>query len=456
MKKEKLIDEENSNEEEFLLNLSKICEDVIINPQNIQKISQLILLSNRDPTILMSILKVFLNTAPLYKIKIINDQIKHKKEYLKLQKYDKEYLEVYSKFIHKIVKGTDFSSYKCSSLILRQLSHFNFIEKIIVHVLEGTRSEDLATQQICLDALEHSILNDHEGYLVSKIVQQMNTFGFGKKVLSLLIKIPFINIFLNEKEYNQKLKFIKEERMKKHKELTRKEDELSKNKKLKTNSSRSAKKIDKENKKKISKISSEEGKISFEQMDKNYQQIVNALHRIYLFVLRDKLEDFYFFTFCGLLKYKNLIKNELFDGLNVLLKNLIKEKMEFKTKMILFNLILVLNERKSFDLENVIISFLDSLKKNIKNIKREKEDNCAYKSICAIIKFNFINKKQSEERINKLLKILLLICSIQYLPEVSHFITELIEVYDVDLQDNEIEDSFFEYDLYEKINLYKK
>lgn len=447
------------NNNDLIIQISEICKEVIINPNKIKQLGKLIHIINNDSTIMLSLLKVFLHTAPLYKIKIINDNVKHKQEYLKLEKQDKEYLEVFGKFINKIIKGNDYVHYKCTTQILEHLSHFNYIEKIIIHVLEGTRNNNKVIENLCLNAISYALTEDYEGFLISKIIQQMNVFGFGIKSLELLLNIPFIEMFIEEDKYKTKLKFIKEERLKRYKNIKDKETlKLNNKRKLNIETSRSAKKEDKKSKKKIIKSINEDGKITFEQKERNFQQIINALHRIYLFILRDKMSPFYLNTFKGLLKYKTHLKKELFDGINILLKNLINEKMGYTEKMLLFKLILVLNETKCFDLEQVIKGFLICFNKSIKKIKRDKDNKYGiYSIICSIIDTFFIKNKQNIFRINKVLKNLMLSATLSFLPEFANRVYKLIDIYDIDLNEIDFcgeEESFspyYEFDAFERM-----
>ena len=436
--------------DEMLNNIAIICQSVILDPSKTSTLKPLITSLNRDSAITLSLLKVFLHTAPLYKINIISNNIRHKKEFLKLENSDKKYLDTYSRFICKITKQHEYVNYKATTQILEKLSHFNYIEKVIVHVLEGTRNPNLLVKEMCLKVLKKSIVSDSEGYLVSKIIQQMNVFGFGPEALEILLNIPFIDSFSKEEAMNFKVQFIKEERLKKHRKLNDVKNEKKKHKIEEM--SRKGKKEEKDAQKKLAKAKNECGQITFEQKSKNHQQIINAIHRVYLFVLRDKMTPYYHYTFLGLTKYRKLIKKDLFDGINQMLKEILfsNRKLKGTDRLILIKLILLINETRNVDLENIIREFLDEFEKRIPRLTNEPE---VVKIIVFIVDSFFIHKKQSQKYVLKLLISMIISCCATFLPNFNKRIYNIIELYDIDIHDSDNElDSF---KVLRKMGLYK-
>ncbi|EPR78404.1 hypothetical protein SLOPH_1658, partial [Spraguea lophii 42_110] len=118
--------------------ISAISQKIIISPEtHINLISDL--LTYKSDTILIKILQIYKQLIPLYKIKIMDDQVKtHSKEYSALKEYDKKFIQQYSKFVKEIIKNKNIGYY-VAAVLLSEYDHFNFTEKMIMKVLDGTK-----------------------------------------------------------------------------------------------------------------------------------------------------------------------------------------------------------------------------------------------------------------------------------------------------------------------------
>lgn len=167
--------------------LEKECQNIVIDPENNLNLLNKILDEINNPLSLPIYLKIFQSILPLYKIKIIEDRVKHSKEYERLKDYDKQILDCYRKYIQFIIKYDEYEAFKSASELLISFDHFNYVEKLIVKILKGTLHYSKEVQNLCHKTIEQKFKICNE--ISYKFLIQMMDLKYHPSVLFYTHKI---------------------------------------------------------------------------------------------------------------------------------------------------------------------------------------------------------------------------------------------------------------------------
>ncbi|KAM0685936.1 hypothetical protein COBT_002846, partial [Conglomerata obtusa] len=289
---------------EYYKNLSQLSKQIINDPyKNINLIADI--LDTNDDITLLSLLKIFKNIIPLYKIKIIEDKIKHKKEYIKLHNHDKSLYHLYKKFVTRICNIETTVSYKIAVEILSSLDHFNFIEKIIGKIFKGCL-RTVEIRKICADGIANKVKTDNVGESTLKILIELMEFMCTDEMYACIADVNIIN-HLTLEQISPVKKIEKEEKIKKRHLL---KNILGKNIEKSSLKSKTDKKLDREMKKLDKKYRTKDKNELENENKKMLKKIVDNLMRIYFIILRDKKENLYCYCIEGLTKYNRFIAPE--------------------------------------------------------------------------------------------------------------------------------------------------
>ena len=398
--------------------IGTVCNSVISDPSvHIEALIPLIdtlntRISEYEEIIMLSLVKVFKNIVPLYKIKTFSNKLKTIKNKinqnanaLKQNKkkngttdskeigeiefgneYDKQLLEIYTKFIKKILIYENEISYRCACLLFESLWHFNCADKLAVKLLRGSLIEKCSKN--CIEVLFRCTNNIE---LVDKIVEKMTTLKFNPSLLPILTMI-----------------------------------EIGDNKK-----------------------------------------ILDNILRVYFGVLNEKLTKFYKNTLIGLRFYSEKIHQKFLEGTYILLNEILKtKKADIKIEAI--RTILHIYETKDMDFKDSINALYDLIKPF-----KYKLNELACDNINELIKKLLIIKRQPKCRIKAFVHRLLQLCNVGPYFVLRTIVNNLIMSYQIDIKDIEIcgdvvydfdcenvdtigEKPFFEYCLFKTFKEYQK
>ncbi|KAM0678764.1 Nucleolar complex protein 3 [Binucleata daphniae] len=407
---------------EYYKNLSQISQAIINEPQkNIDRLQEL--LKKNDEVALLCLLKIFVNIIPLYKIKIIEDQIKHKKEYIKLQNYDKALYKYYKIYVTNICKLKTALSYKIAVNLLLKLDHFNFAEKIISKVVKGC----LENHKICIDAIISKIKNDTDGNSTMKIMIELMDFSFGDKVYECITNINILNEI--KEEELEKIEETKTERKRKRK---LKNNKYGKDIEKTSLLSKTDKKINKEMKSLQNKYRTKDKEELDNIRNKMILKIVDCAMRIMFMILKQKKESLYTYTFEGLMKYKRFIRKEFDEGLMIMLSEVIMNNSK-EHKIYGSLCILDLYGDKDFEFRqvlNAVYDLLTPLKYNF--TQNEKQE------IYKIVDTMFLCKKQLKKDAQIFLQRLMQFCLLNVCYELQKLISRIVLLYKIDKYDLDV------------------
>ncbi|EQB61641.1 nuclear pre-ribosomes export protein [Vairimorpha apis BRL 01] len=197
-------------------NLEKFSKDFL--KEKYKKIKILLNTETGDNSLkYLSILKIFKSIIPLYKIRLLKDKVKHKKEQDKVSKEDIAILKMYSYFINKICSEDTYCCYKIACEVLEHFDHFNYTDIIVKKILKGTLKENIVSD-MCIETLRKKYF-----LILIKIL-------LFSDVLSLLINIKILDKEKIDEEKNNLKNNLKIEKLRRKKESdVRKDENLDKN-----------------------------------------------------------------------------------------------------------------------------------------------------------------------------------------------------------------------------------
>ncbi|KAF7683471.1 Nucleolar complex protein 3 like protein [Astathelohania contejeani] len=401
--------------------LADHCKKIIADPEaNIKLIKPLLkgVIENHQLTIsreliLLAVLKVFKNVIPLYKIRTIEDRVKHKKEYQRLKDYDRVLLNQYGIFVNLVLAERGYENYKCCCEILEGLDHFNLIDKIIVRVVEGTCEDNTEIVNMCCKAITYKFGNDYVGETTAKIINQMMDLRFGAGVMEGLTTIRVLD------ENYMKSKLLR---------LENTDEEVQKIDLKKIREKHRSKSVRKEEKERA-KEERENRKIAkhkrLEEQKKVYKQLKDNIIRLYIAILKTKRKEFYKYTFIGLSFYKNFIRKDLYEGIYILLNDSL-EPME--TRLDGITSIVDVYSDMSCDFKNAFNRFYEMIEPFCINDINED-------SFCLVLRKLVIDRRQTVDKINGLVHRGLQLCFIFYLPKFFSILMEISKIYRIEFND---------------------
>lgn len=296
--------------------LSVECTSILNDPEsNIRKVSEILKTSEQKGLVYLSLVKVFKNIVPLYKIRIHSNKIKHRNQELTVSDYDRILLEQYNAFVREICRSDIIESFKAAAELVRCLDHFNFADRLISKVLIGTTKQN-SVGRFCIEVLVDRVKNDPLGETVFMILNQCLDYKFSNHVVEAMLESKYlekcVQIRIDKETFYDKEKI--RERKEAKKEVAGKG--FFKKKFLVDKKDR------KEEKKRLQQMKqvrlqeeTELGSIN----EKNYVRTVNALQRLYFTILKTHNQPCFLNTFIGIRKYIRIIRKEFHEGLYTLL-----------------------------------------------------------------------------------------------------------------------------------------
>ncbi|KAK6090516.1 hypothetical protein P3W45_000613 [Vairimorpha bombi] len=391
--------------------LANLCKKIINEPEkNIKKIKPLLNIKTEEvddiSLVYLSVLKVFKNIIPLYKIRTLKDKIKFKKDDLEINKDDKNILKMYSFFINKICSDTSLISYSVAIEIMEYFEHFNYIDIIVKKILKGT-TKTPNISKLCMDSLKKKICDDVNGDLVFCIVNQMYETSFHPDVLSFLLDINLLKEFLEEEVVKKKDDFFKIKRSFK-----------KENRRLE----KSRRKLETERRTEEQKEEKQDGFVI-------HRRIVDGLQRLYFLILRNKIKQKFKYTFIGVRKYKKYIRKEFYEGLYILLNDSINIS-NYEEKLYCILTIIDIYESYKYDFKRLVQALYNILYAFNPILSTSK-----LLLIEQVIDHLFINMKQPLKRVHLILERLIILGCIRYNGLIKRIISRLGSPYDVDFNE---------------------
>ncbi|ELQ74570.1 Protein involved in the nuclear export of pre-ribosomes [Trachipleistophora hominis] len=424
----------DENEDQVIKKIALCSKQVIIDPKdNLLNVMYIFDHCHTFPEVsLLSLLRIFLDIVPLYKIKTLSNEVKDKTQLSKLNKWEQDLLMIYSKFVFLVTKDTNDVNYKCAAELLKELSHFNYVEKLVSFVLRGTIVENA----VCCECIARIFKSD-DLELKYKMLVPMCELNFGRNVISNFLDIDIFEFqAVKDKFFTG---FIYENEKKRRKDKKHADGLLNKDDKKKM--SKEERKQEKIRKQVESRRLEEEGIVDKEKQKKLELKICNCILRIYLLVLERRRSDLYAEVFVGLRKFKVIVKDNLVEGTKLLIMGCLADSSA-ETKFLGILAVLALYEDRIIDLNKLRDYLYDLLEPRTLRLKSS-ESKLAAKAL----KHFFLTNKQSVTIVKMFIKRLMVLCSLDYLPALSVVIGEMMEYYDIDM----VIDDFQEFSVYLKM-----
>ncbi|EJW03014.1 hypothetical protein EDEG_02596 [Edhazardia aedis USNM 41457] len=425
--------------------VAQICKDVIAFPDEKVDLLQK-LFSKQNELTQLSLLKVFKNIVPLYKIKITEDKIQHCKEYIKIKEHDKKIYHYYKQYVNSIARSSTPISFKIAIDIVQNLDHFNFTEKMLNKVLKGTKSDDKIIKKMCIDAIVHKLKTDTLGDVTFKVIVELLTFNYCDEIYDSITNVNIINditleyLNINDAENaKDKQKGANEESRsdtKNNKKLNGKKDPL-KTKKSKE-FFKKYKLIGKKDKKMNLEMAKIQTKKKFEERlerdkerRKRFKTLVENLMRIYLIIFKEKKSALYKQALIGIKNYKRFIRYEFLEGLKILFDEILLDKSHTNV-LFCAGCYLSIFGNNNYDFKTT----LEGLYRILKPL-RYNFDSIEIKILVQLLEFLFFFKKQNKARVEAFLHRIIQLVSLCYIPSLVDFSQKTISHYNIDVNDFE-------------------
>eukprot|EP00866_Antonospora_locustae_P000956 jgi/Antlo1/956/1061 len=367
---------ERSNIALNIQNISTVCESIINDPHTHASSIKFVIkaLDTKDADyrkiVMLSLVKVFKNIIPFYKVRLHSNKVRGSGESAQVQLFDKNILSVYTEFIRRVVGSAEAISYKAACHLLESLDHFNLADRLVSKVLRGTLERSCGG--FCKEILEKKIKQSTNMEFVHTIVNEMCELRFHPSVLSILLDIN----------------------------VSEKED--------------------------IDESNAQDSVL--EKTRKSMQRkIADGVIRIYISILRNKRFEFYKYVFCCLIKHKCLIRNDLLEGLSILLNESLSVN-DSRTKLSSMQCILEIFSKQNYDFAimlNTLFCIVDPGEYTKENIGE----------LLFLIRNLFISRIQPPARARTFLQRLLQLCLVRHLPELKGVIEEIRQAYSLDYRD---------------------
>ena len=298
------------------------CVTIINHPErNVGDIGMLLKKYKSEEVIFPSLAKVFRNIAPLYRIRVHSEKVKHRSGDLDISTFDTQLVNHYNNYIKELCALKSSMSYVCACDLLSTLDHFNFADRLVAKVLTGSNMNSELGDK-CVDTLVDRIKNDATGETVFMIMNQCLDYRHSERVVEALLESKYLEKCVatridKEEKYNREY----QERKKAELRPKLKRGFFGKTPIF----GKPAKELEKQ--RRIQELSAKkaEDESAAPLDDKNYVRTANALQRLYFTILKEKMAPCYSSVFIGVRKYIKLIRQEFREGLYVLLADAIVE-----------------------------------------------------------------------------------------------------------------------------------
>lgn len=301
--------------------VAEMCTRIINEPEeNVNEVSTLLKSTGDKGLLFLSLTKVFKNIAPLYRIRLHSNKVKHKSADLSITEFDKKLFTQYNLFVRDICRSDAVESYKAAAELLKTLDHFNFSDRIVAKVLLGT-TKSRAVAECCIEAITDRIKNDRTGETIFMILDRCLDYRFNHLVVKAMLDSEYLQMCV-------KIRIDKEEFYLKESIERRKQEKKEKRGKGFFAKKALIGKKDKKDEKMRLRMQSEtrtEEKADLDPINnKNYIRTVNAMQRLYFTLLKNKEKICFEDIFVGVRKYIRIIRKEFHEGLYTLLLEAIR------------------------------------------------------------------------------------------------------------------------------------
>jgi nucleolar complex protein 3 len=410
------------------LKIAAKCREIIADPgKNIGGVYELLQLCRNVSTgeslrgtIYLSVMKVFLNIVPLYRVRTLKEAVKHKNDTLHVRECDKEVLRGYNAYIKMVVEDRSRESYIAACEVLRSLDHFNCIDKIISKLLLGT-TEKRGISTLCCSAIKEKIMENRLGETVHLILNLMLDYNYSAAILEYLLEIPSLDLYLRSDLEKQEERHSENARV-----SGRERDSIFRRKAIHD------KKVRKEDKMRRM----EEIVARFEEREEvtrdefaNHKKVADALQRLYFTILKEKDSRRYKFTFMGISKYRKAVRPAFLEGLYILLNDAIEDaSCDAKIQGILA--VLKIYGGAGYDFKRLV----DALYAALHPLNFEVLDLDGAAQAARLL---FVRTRQPKARAYALISRLIHCACVRPLPMFCSLIAELASSYDVEFGDCE-------------------
>ncbi|KAL0266154.1 UNVERIFIED_CONTAM: hypothetical protein PYX00_011870 [Menopon gallinae] len=287
-------------------NISTVCEAIINDPHTHVGTVPLVIqaLDAKDAEyrniVMLSLVKVFKNIIPLYKIRLHSNKVRGSGECAQLQEFDKNLLHAYTGFVKRIMRCSEAISYRAACYLLESLDHFNLADRLISKMLRGTLER--SCRNLCVEILGRKVRESTDMELVYSIISEMCSLKFHPPVLRILLEM---NTFEDSADDSD-----------------------------------------------MQDGSSEKTRKAMQR------KIADGVTRIYISILRNQRRDFYEFVFCCLTKHKNLVRSDLLEGLGMLLNDTLSAG-DIRTKLSCMQCILEIFGKQDYDFGVMVSTLFD-------------------------------------------------------------------------------------------------
>lgn len=420
--------EDNAAVQNIQQHLANECTSILNDPENnIKKISEILKIKEHKGLIYLSLVKVFKNIVPLYKIRVHSNKVKHRNQEMSVTDFDRILLQQYNAFIKEICSSDEIESYKAAAELIRCLDHFNFADRLISKVLIGTTKQH-AVGKFCIESLVDRVKNDPIGETIFMILDKCLDYKFSHQILKAIIDSKYlescVQIRIAKETFYQKEK-IEERKLNKREKAGK---GFFKKNFLK------AKAEKKEEKKRLQQMKQvrmqEETELSAIN-EKNYIRTVNALQRLYFTVLKTQNEPCYESTFIGVRKYIKIIRKEFHEGLYTLMIEAIRKS---SVNACLEGMLTIHQIYKDcgYDFKRILDSLFALISPFNFNFNQEH-----FEFFSKVIKLYFVETIQPKVRVFAFIQRLILARCVRLVPQFALLIKNLEVKYDLDINDHD-------------------
>ncbi|KCZ81576.1 hypothetical protein H312_01031, partial [Anncaliia algerae PRA339] len=164
--------------------------------------------------------------------------------------------------------------------------------------------------------------------------------------------------------------------------------------------------------------------------DEKYKKVYDNILRIYFTILKEEKKSFLYFTYKGLIKYKDKIGKRYLEGLYLMLNNLLF-KGDISSRIECINSILFIYGEREFDFKKIISSLFEMITP-LKYYIKENESV----TLSDLIRNMLILRRQNENRVVKFIHRLMQYSMHKYSYSFVTLVHELSVSYSVDLNEN--------------------
>ena len=207
----KKLEQSFKNIDDARYHIGRICSSITANPEKaltrrrstddeadqeyprLSDLLELLVHSNQQivEMTMLSLLLVFKDICPSFRIRLENDEVQLKKETKRRRDIDRSLLDSYKKYItflddsakrglgnmRKQIKEWNteaifgLSAYRCQCELVRSLYHFNFRSLILTSVLTRATQPNEEISKICIDSIDYIFKSDPEGEVTFEVVR---------------------------------------------------------------------------------------------------------------------------------------------------------------------------------------------------------------------------------------------------------------------------------------------